>query len=138
MMVVTDASIVVKWYIEEENTTNAETLLNGSHDLNAPELILPEFGSNIWKKVKRNELLENEGTRIIDAFNKQNIRIHSHRGLPKAAFTGAEMSGQTVYDWTYLALAVSLSCPFVTADSKFFNHMAGTSLKKHLIWIGDL
>ncbi len=138
MIAVADASVAVKWYVPEINTPEAEKLLNGSYELHAPELILPEFGSILWKKVRRSDLTEQEATRIITAFGKQNILFHSHRALLKAAFAGAQASGQTVYDWSYLALAISLSCEFITADERFFNALKNTPLKKHLVWIGDV
>lgn len=138
MVVVADASVAVKWYVPEINTPEAEKLLNGAYELHAPELILPEFGSIIWKKARRNDLTEREGVRIIDAFGKQNIVFHSHRTLLNAAFAGAQASGQTVYDWSYLALAISLSCEFITADERFYNALKNTPLKKHLVWIGDV
>lgn len=138
MMAVADASVAVKWYVPETNTTEAEKLLTGAYELHAPELILPEFGSIIWKKARRGDLTESEATQIIDAFGKQSIVFHSHRTLLNAAFAGALASGQTVYDWSYLALAVSLSCEFITADERFFNALKNTPLKKHLVWIGDV
>jgi predicted nucleic acid-binding protein len=137
-MIVADASVAVKWYVNENYTFEAEKLLSGADEIHAPELILPEFGNIIWKKARRNDLTEQEATRIINAFSKQSIKFHSHQLLLKTAFTGAHLSGQTVYDWSYLALAVSLSCEFVTADERFYKALENTKLKKHLVWIGDI
>ena len=138
MIIVADASVSIKWYVTEIYTTEAEKLLDGTYEIHAPELILPEFGSIIWKKTRRGELTEQESTQIISAFNNQNISFHSHQQLLKAAFAGAQISGQTVYDWSYLALAVSLSCKFITADERFYKALEKTTLKKHLVWIGDI
>lgn len=136
--VVADASVAIKWYVSENFTTRAEKLLDGSYEIHAPELILPEFGNIIWKKLRRNDLTKQEATQILSAFQNQSISFHSHQSVIKSAFTGAQLSGQTVYDWTYLALAVSLSCDFVTADEKFYKALENTKMKKHLLWIGDL
>src|SRR5687767_7685205 len=138
MIAVVDASVMIKWYVQENYTAEAEKLLDSPYDLHAPELVLPEFGNIIWKKLRRNDLTEQEANQIISAFGQQSITFHSHASLLKAAFTGAQLSGQTVYDWSYLALAVSLSCEFVTADERFYNALETTSLKKHLIWVGNL
>jgi predicted nucleic acid-binding protein len=138
MIIVADASVSVKWYVTEIHTPEAEKLLSGAYEIHAPELILPEFGSIIWKKARRKDLSEREATRIINTFSKQNITFHSHQPLLKAAFAGARLSGQTVYDWSYLALAVSLSCEFITADERFYKALEKTALKKHLTWIGDI
>jgi predicted nucleic acid-binding protein len=138
MMIVADASVSIKWYVAEIHTTEAEKLLDGTYEIHAPELILPEFGSIIWKKTRRGDLSEQEAIQIINAFSKQNISFHSHQPLLKSAFAGAQLSGQTVYDWSYLALAVSLSCEFITADERFYKALEKTTLKKHLLWIGDV
>ncbi|MFN2455423.1 MAG: type II toxin-antitoxin system VapC family toxin [Pyrinomonadaceae bacterium] len=138
MIVVADASVAIKWYAPEIYTLEAEKLLNGSYEVHAPELILPEFGNIVWKKVRRRDLIEQEAVRIIKAFGNQNITFHSHKSLLGAAFTGATLSGETVYEWSYLALAVSLSCRFITADARFYKALASTGLKKHLFWIGDI
>lgn len=137
-MIVADASVAIKWYVTEIYTAEAEKLLDGSYEIHAPELILPEFGSIIWKKLRRGDLTAKEATQIIDGFGKQTITFHSHQSLLKSAFAGAQLSGQTVYDWSYLALAVSLSCEFVTADERFYKALEKTALKKHLVWIGDV
>ena len=138
MIVVVDASVALKWYIEEDDTAKAETLLNGVYQLNAPELILPEFGNILWKKVRRGEATPEEARSILTLFRNQNIRLHTHQRLIQSAYFGAEITGQTVYDWTYLALAAALDCPFVTADRKFYKILESTNLRKHLLWVGDL
>lgn len=138
MIVVADASVAIKWYAPEIHTLEAEKLLSGSYEIHAPELILPEFGNIVWKKVRKNDLTKPEAARIIEAFGNQNITFHSHKSLLRAAFAGASLSGQTVYDWSYLALAIALSCRFVTADERFYKALANTKLKKNLIWVGDV
>lgn len=138
MIIVADASVAVKWYVTEIYTTEADKLLDGSYEIHAPELILPEFGSIVWKKARKGDLTDQEATQIINTFSRQSISFHSHQSLIKAAFDGAQASGQTVYDWTYLALAVSLSCEFVTADERFYKALETTPMKKHLVWIGDI
>lgn len=138
MMIVPDASVAIKWYITEVHTLEAEKLLSNPYELHAPELLLAEFGNIIWKKVRKQNLTESEAARIIKAFGNQNIAFYSHQSLLKAAFTGALLSGQTVYGWSYLALAVSLSCQFVTADEQFYKAIETTKLQKHLLWVGDI
>ena len=141
MNFVVDASVSVKWYIPEIYEQEASKLLTGNHHLHAPELILPEFCNVIWMKVRRAEITKTKGEKIVDAFSKlskQTLIIHSHKKIIKAAFAGAESSGKTVYDWTYLALAISLSCEMFTADSKFYKALENTPVKKHLRWIEDI
>ncbi|MEO5860277.1 MAG: type II toxin-antitoxin system VapC family toxin [Pyrinomonadaceae bacterium] len=138
MKYVVDASVAVKWYVPEIFEVEATQLFKGRHELHVPELILPEFSNIIWKKVSRGELSGTEGTKIVNAFTRKAWTIHSHRQTLRSAYAGAEATGQTVYDWTYLALAISLSCEFVTADERFYNAVTVTSLSSNIKWIGDV
>lgn len=138
MKYVVDASVSVKWYVPEIYEQEAVSLLRGKNQFHVPELIFPEFGNIIWKKVRRGDITKAEGEKIITEFSKRKLVIHSHKKIIIPAYIGAESSGQTVYDWTYLALAVSLSCEMVTADEKFYKALEKTPLKNNLKWIGDI
>jgi predicted nucleic acid-binding protein len=116
---VVDASVAIKWYVPEIYEQEATRLQKSGVELHAPELILPEFGSIVWKKVSRKEISERTGQRIVTEFSKTKLTVHSHASIIKSAYTGAAMTNQTVYDWTYLSLALSLGCEFVTADERF-------------------
>ncbi len=138
MKYVIDASIAVKWYVPEIYEDESVSLLEQENDFHAPELIYPEFCNVIWLKIRRGEITQAEGETIVSELIKLNLTIHSHKNTINPAFIGATSSGQTVYDWTYLALAVSLSCEMVTADEKFFQALGNTPLKSNLKWIGDV
>ena len=58
MIVVVDASIAIKWYVDEVHTSDAEQLIDGRFELHAPELILSEFGNILWKKCRNDDLDE--------------------------------------------------------------------------------
>jgi len=138
MIFVIDASVAVKWYLDETHTAEALALLDDDIELHGPELLLPEFGNILWKKCRRNEITTSNAGTILSAFRKKTIRLHSHETLLQAALFGANSTGQTVYDWTYLALAISLSVRFVTADERFFRALEHTTLRRHLVWVGDI
>lgn len=138
MKYVIDASVAIKWYISEIYENEAVSLLGGKNRLHVPELILSEFANTIWLIVRRGTLTQAEGEQIISDFLKQKWTIHSQKTYIDSAYKGAVSSNQTVYDWTYLALAVSLSCGMVTADEKFYKALETTPLKSNLLWIGDI
>ncbi|HEX8265612.1 MAG TPA: type II toxin-antitoxin system VapC family toxin [Pyrinomonadaceae bacterium] len=137
MNYVVDASVSVKWYIPEIYEREATRILKGGHLFHVPELVQPEFSNIIWKKVRRGEITRAEGERIVTAFARKRWTIYPHKRIIKSAYTGSGATGQTVYDWTYLALAISLSCEFVTADEKFYKALENTSFKTNLKWIGE-
>lgn len=138
MTFVIDASVAIKWYIPEIYELEAEKLFSRRAEFHVPELIIPEFSNIIWKKMSRGFITKEEGTEIISSFSLNRWTLHSHRSLTKSAFIGAAETGLTVYDWTYLALAISLNGQFITADEKFFNKLKETSFNSHLLWIGNV
>ena len=138
MRYVVDASIAVKWYVPEVHSAKAERLLDPANDLHAPDLIVPEVGNIIWKKIGRGELTEKEGGMIVAAFLGVSVVKHPMTPLLKPAFEGASRTARTVYDWTYFALALSLGCRMVTADEKFFKALRGGSLGTNLLWVADI
>lgn len=52
---VVDASIAIKWVVEEEGTGIAVDLRSRFRFV-APELLVPECANILWKKVQRGEL----------------------------------------------------------------------------------
>ena len=55
---VIDASIAIKWVIEEEGTKEALALRN--QPLAAPDLLIADCADILWKKVRRRELSDQE------------------------------------------------------------------------------
>ncbi len=56
MSFVVDASVVIKWFIEENLSAEAEAILGHGEPLFAPDLLLAEIGNVLWKKVIRGEV----------------------------------------------------------------------------------
>jgi predicted nucleic acid-binding protein len=138
MKYVVDASVAVKWYVPEIHSAEAERLLDPAYDLHAPDLIVPEFGNILWKKVGRAELTAAQVRKIVEAFIGVPMFKHPASPLLEAALDGALQSGQTVYDWTYLALAIALNCQMVTADEQFYLPLRSGTLASHLCWVADI
>ncbi len=138
MKYVVDASVAVKWYVPEIHSAAAEGLLDPAHDLHAPDPIVPEFGNILWKKIGRGELTVAQARKIVEAFIAVPLFKYPASPLLEPAFEGATQSTQTVYDWTYLALAVALDCAMVTADEKFYLALESGPLARHLCWVADI
>lgn len=138
MNVVVDASVLVKWYVTEEDSAQAEHLIDRRFELHAPELFLPEFGNILWKKCRNDDLDEETAKSAIKSVRSRDIVFHSNDGLLSAAFLGARETGQSVYDWMYLALSISLDCKFITADRKFFLGIRNTRFKNRFVWVAQI
>lgn len=138
MIVVVDASVLVKWYVDEEDSIQAQHLIDRRFELHAPELMVAEFGNILWKKCRSNDIDEHVAHSAIESLRSRDVVSHSNDALIKAALIGALESGQSVYDWIYLALAISLDCRFVTADRKFFLAMRNTPFNDRFVWIANI
>ena len=113
---VIDASVAIKWVIQEHGTPEALSLRR--HRLFAPELLVPECANVLWKKARRNELTANEAGLAARLLQRADVELAPMRALLEPATELAIAMDHPAYDCTYLALAESLSCDLVTADYK--------------------
>ena len=56
MRLVVDASVAVKWLVEEELSEAADNMLDGRHELHAPRLMASEVSNTLWRKAKLGEI----------------------------------------------------------------------------------
>lgn len=115
---VVDASVVLKWFVPEIHSDAARRLLAATHQFLSPDLLFPEVGNAIWKKVRRGELTAEEGQRLAADISSVAVETVSTRGLMIDAHALAVTTGLTVYDAMYLALAIRLKTDLVTADDR--------------------
>ena len=137
MKVVVDASVAAKWFLPEIHSEAATRLLDPTISLYAPDLIVPEFGNILWKKVRRAEITRTEGAEILRAFGALPLELRPSSALLAAAFELAVALDRSVYDSLYLAVAVAEECAMVTADTKFHSVVAASSLASHVRWVED-
>ena len=121
---VIDASVAIKWVITEEGTDAANRLRWNGTAFHAPDLIVPEAGNILWKKIQRDELTLGEAELACELLGLANIQIHPMGPLAPVALRMAVALKHPVYDTTYLALAQSLDMPMVTADRRLVNRLA--------------
>lgn len=138
MIVVVDASVAIKWFIEEDNANDAIELLGKDYELHAPDLLFLEVDNVLCKLIRRGFLSADEGFDIHDNILFFPIRSYPSQNHQEEAFNMAIETKRSVYDCLYLALAVALDGYMVTADGKFFQAVSNTSLGNRVLWVGDL
>ncbi len=127
---VVDASVVVKWFVEEEHSKEARLLrdayASGTLDLIAPS-ILPYEVLNALKysgAFGEEELKEVVGT--LDDFQ---LTFYTLSGdLAKRVVELAMRKGITIYDASYVALAESLDALLYTADERLLRKVKSDSV----------
>jgi predicted nucleic acid-binding protein len=140
--IVVDSSVLVKWVKtrDEELMKEARGLLSQVEkrplEVHVPSLLLYEIGNILVLKTNL------DSTRLNDAL------MHLERlpfivappvvPLLKQAARLGRRWGITFYDASFLALAVELDCPFITADRRLFERTHTLPQVRHLAHVGYL
>jgi predicted nucleic acid-binding protein len=136
--VVVDASVAIKWFLDEPGSTEARRLLSGAYSLSVPDLVYAEVGNVLWKRVGRREITVDEGEQVLEALASIPLSVYPASSLAEAGFAIAIRAGCTVYDGLYLALAVEQEGVLVTADRKLQRRVDGTPLGEHVLPLQDV
>ena len=122
MNLVIDASVAIKWFVEEETSALAASLLTESESLHAPDFLLIELANVAWKKVLRGDISVEHAQLIAARAREPFAALHPAASLHERALEIAIELQHPVYDCAYLACAelVEDGC-LVSADRRFFN-----------------
>lgn len=118
-MKVIDASVALKWILPEEGSLKALKLIedhaSGEVSLVVPDLLFYEITNGLTVAVK---LPPQQIEQILDWFYDLDLKIATlgRDDFKKAAKLAQEFH-ISVYDASYIALAISLNAVFVTADA---------------------
>jgi predicted nucleic acid-binding protein len=135
---VVDASVAAKWYLEEEHTEAALCVLNNGNSLHAPDFLLLEMDSVLWKNIRCGNIAGSDGDDIRAALRACSIQYHRFDVLRDQAYSIARRTGCTVYDCLYVALAADLGEKLVTADRRLCGRLAGGPFTDHVLWVEDI
>jgi predicted nucleic acid-binding protein len=119
---VIDASIAVKWVVEETGSADALVLRQAGRII-APELLLAECANILWKKVRRRELSKPEAILAARLLQGADMEIVSTRSLLESATLIAIELDHPAYDCLYIALAAASGCRFITADDRLLRKL---------------
>jgi predicted nucleic acid-binding protein len=117
---VVDASVAVKWVVDEPHSQTAAAFLERPIRWIAPRLMLIEAAATLRRKVVQRELRATAaaaslGT-LLDAAREGAIRLFDDERLVETAFLLALELDHKVPDCLYLALAEREGCSLCTAD----------------------
>ena len=114
--VVLDASVAVKWFVDDVLGEQAVSLIH-THDYFAPPLLLTETANALWKYARRGDV---DVTDIENALERLagKVEIAHDLGIQKLAARLACKLDHPVYDCTYLALAQMRQLPILSADKR--------------------
>jgi predicted nucleic acid-binding protein len=117
LSIVVDASVALKWVLDEPGNEAADALLDD--ELVAPALWLVEAANALWRLTRRGDLTPDEAKeRLMELGNAPVVTSDIEDDL----FAAAELAntlGHPVYDCLYLAAAIREDTHVVTADGRF-------------------
>ena len=115
---VIDASVAIKWYVNEEDSGVAHRVLISPSRLHAPALLKLELGNGLWKNWRKKVITIEQANEAIASIGRTIAEWRETETLLEAALKLSFDLDHTVYDCIYLALARQLNAVCVTADKR--------------------
>ena len=126
-VVVLDASVVVKWFVDEEGTESAidirQDYLDGRVDIRSSELMPFE----VMNALRYNrEFGHNDLCRCISALLKYQLKLYPlSEELGAMTVNNALNFGITVYDAAYVSISQLIGAVLYTADERLLSKLEG-------------
>ncbi|SEL61761.1 hypothetical protein SAMN05444413_1129 [Roseivivax marinus] len=134
---VIDASVAIKWIIEEEDSDKAD-LLRGA-DMVAPALLRIEAGSVLRAIAGRKAVSDRHALELFLFLQTAPVTIvDPDEVLERRAMELALELQQSVYDCVYLALAERMDRHLITADRQLLRGLADTEYAARTIDLAAL
>jgi len=132
---VIDASVVLKWYLADEEYSQKaigllDKYLSNELDFVAPSLLEFEVINGLIIAQKRGRIKEEKILTAIDGFESLEIKLRNlYFYYPKVLYY-CKVYDRSAYDGSYLAIADKERVSLVTADEGLYN-----VVKKDLKWV---
>lgn len=133
MALIVDASVAIKWFIEEPDSDRARTLLGGSERLLAPDLVVIEVCNAAWRRARLGDIVDKQAVAIAELIGRMPWTLEPSTGLAPRATAISLALDHPVYDCFYLAAAERHEAPVVTADGRFIRRLAETPWRRRAI-----
>lgn len=139
--VVLDASVVLKWYlVDEENGRKALDLLfqyvSNELEILAPSLLEYEVVNGLFVAQKRGRIKDEKLLTAIEGFIDLEIKLINLSTFHSKLMRFFKVYHRSVYDASYLAIADTEGVMMITSDAGLYN-----TVKKDLKWVkwlGDI
>ncbi len=138
--IVVDTSVLIKWFKtrDEDLLKEARALLKEVEtrplEVHVPALLLYEVGNILLLKTRLGPVALDDAIERLATLPFR-VAPPAIPLLKRAARLGRELA-LTFYDASFLALAVELDCPYITADRRVFEHTHTLPRVRHLSQVG--
>ncbi|MGH8800671.1 MAG: type II toxin-antitoxin system VapC family toxin [Casimicrobiaceae bacterium] len=119
MSFVLDASVILAWLLPDERSDVAHSLIRGALDegLRAPSMVLVEVGNALVQAHRRGRIRQSVRDELLAASTSLPIALEPIEA--EAMLRAVELATRhalTLYDASYLELALTRRCPLATLD----------------------
>ncbi|MFG1360358.1 type II toxin-antitoxin system VapC family toxin [Xanthobacter pseudotagetidis] len=125
-VVLVDASVAVKWLVQEQHVAKAIMLLDEADEITAPQILFGEVANALWKKVRRAEIAADTSLDAIRLLQSYIHVVHPIEEFLTEALTMACAVDHPIYDCLYIACARGLNLPLVTADARLIRKFSSS------------
>ena len=124
--VVVDASVAVKWVVQEDDSAQADALrrewANDDVRMYAPRMLLYEVANTLLRKAKDGILSGPEASSLMRSFLQIRIEYVDWPELyPRAIDLAMTLAHPAAYDTLYLVVAEEYGCELWLADGPFYD-----------------
>lgn len=125
MILVIDASVGVKAFVDEPQSHIAQRIIEEAEQLIVPAHFLGEVGEVLVRRWRANEIILQQ-LAVIQTVWRWTFVVVPLEQLFAEAFDIAMETGASFYDTLYVAVAERRDATLVTADARLLNRIAGT------------
>ncbi len=137
MRLVVDASVAVKWPVEEPDSNIAQKLVASSEDLHAPRLMASEVANVPRRKARSGEIGRGDAGAVLAWVPEMPVRWNADETVSADAIRLAMALDHPVHDCVYLAPAHRIGAVLVTAARRFVKALATTGHRETVVTLAD-
>jgi predicted nucleic acid-binding protein len=126
VIVVVDASVALKWFVDEDGSKQAEALLTHGDVLIAPDLIVPEVCNATWKMVRRGMMHHTQQIAAVTRLPSILDELVPTAALAPRAAALSRLLDHPAYNCFYLTLCEQRDGVLVSADRRLVRLVADT------------
>jgi predicted nucleic acid-binding protein len=128
--IVVDASVAARWLLKLPGFESAETLVKRAGAIIAPDIIIRETTSALWKAIVFANLPIADAQLAVESLDDILDELVPTSAHKRRALSIAVELHHPVYDCFYLALAEERSCTFITADDRLLRRCKGSTFER--------
>jgi predicted nucleic acid-binding protein len=125
-MLVLDASVAIKWVLDEAGNVEARAIIEHGAPLIAPDLITAELTNAAWRRFLKGDIGLRQAMLIPLEVPRLFAELFALAPLAARALEIATEPRHPAYDGFYLAVAEIQDVPLVTADRRLIARLASS------------